>query len=89
MSVMGYTFRWAAFRYTVWLHWDRVLNVPQLSVPVHAEELYDHRDETLQNFTHLELVNLVQRPEFREVAKKLRGKAFQFLRDEVKFRGPY
>lgn len=37
------------------------MNVPQLQVPPYAEELYDHRGETLQDFTHLELVNLLAR----------------------------
>lgn len=89
VSVMGYTFRWASFRYTCWRHWDRVRNVPDLSLAPYAEELYDHRHETLQNFTHLELANLVQRPEFREVAARLRSRALLFLQKEVKFRGPY
>jgi hypothetical protein len=86
---MGYSFRDATFRYTVWLHWDRVKNVPQLSVPPFAEELYDHRGESLQNFTHLELMNVVQRPSFEEVARRYRRKALHFLEHDVVFRGPY
>ena len=89
VSVMGYSFRSAAFRYTLWLHWDRVRNLPELLVPPYAEELYDHRRETLQNFTHLELLNLVHRPDFGEVARKLKAKALHFLEHDVKFMGPY
>lgn len=89
ISVMGYTFRYSSFRYTIWLHWDRVKNMPQLLVPPYAEELYDHRGETLENFTHLELVNLIYRPDFKEAAEKLKFKALSFLKNDVKFRGPY
>ena len=32
VSIMGYTFRSSTFRYTTWLHWDRVKNAPELSV---------------------------------------------------------
>jgi len=89
VCVMGYSLRYAVARYTIWLHWDRVKNVPQLTLPPFAEELYDHRGETLQNFTHLELTNLVHRPEFAEVARRFKAKALHFLEHDVKFRGPY
>ena len=89
VCVMGYSMRYAVARYTIWLHWDRVKNLPQLTVPPFAEELYDHRGETLENFTHLELHNLVYQPEFAEVAKRFKAKALHFLEHDVKFRGPY
>jgi hypothetical protein len=87
VCVMGYSLRYAAARYTIWLHWDRVKNVPQLSVPPFAQELYDHRGESLQNFTHLELANLAHRPEFAEVAQRYRAQALHFLQHRVQFRG--
>ena len=89
VSVMGYTFRYSDFRYTVWFYWDRVKNIPQLDVPTFAEELYDHRGETLANFTHLEYHNLVHQPYYEAVAKKIKAKALHFLRHDVVFRGPY
>ena len=89
VSVMGYSFRDATARYTIWLHWDRVKNLPQLSVPPFAEELYDHRGETLQNFTHLEMVNVVHKPEFADMARRLKARAIRFLERDVKFKGPY
>ena len=89
VCVMGYSLRYAVARYTIWLHWDRVKNVPQLTAPPFAEELYDHRGETLQNFTHLELENVIHRPEFADVARKFKAKALHFLEHDVQFRGPY
>ena len=89
VSVMGYTFRYADYRYTFWLHWNRVRNIPDLTAPIFAEELYDHRNETLEQFTHRELVNLVHQPEYIDVTLMLRKKAYIFLNKDVKFRGPY
>ena len=89
ISVMGYSFRTSSYRYSIWLHWDRVKNKPQLFVPPYAEELYDHQNETLYNFTHLELTNLIRWPAYRKVAKKMKGDALWFLKTRVNFRGPY
>ena len=89
VSVMGYTFRYADYRYTFWLHWNRVRNIPDIAAPIYAEELYDHRNETLEQFTHRELVNVVHQPEYNDISLTLRKKAYIFLNKVVKFKGAY
>eukprot|EP01042_Synura_sphagnicola_P001673 gene1673-1958_t len=60
VCVMGYSMRTLDFRYTGWLHFNRTSMAPAWSHPniVYQEELYDHRDEKLADFTHRELENL-------------------------------
>jgi len=89
VSVMGYSFRSAEFRYTLWLHFDRVKNIPEYGAPPYAEELYDHRGEMLSNFTHMELVNVVKHPDYLTIAQNLKAKALHFIQHEVVFHGPY
>lgn len=89
LSVMGYSFRTSDFRYNVYYYFDRINNVPLYNQAPYAEELYDHRGEVLSNFTHLELVNLIGRPDTTMIAAKMREMALQFLQKEVVFHGPY
>ncbi len=89
LSVMGYSFRTSDYRYGVYYHFDRINNIPLFKEPPYAEELYDHRGETLSNFTHLELVNVIGRTDYGVVAANMRQMASQFLQQEVVFHGPY
>ena len=52
ISMMGYSMRTVDYRYTTWFHFDRVNAKPFFDVAPFAEELYDHRGESLGNFTH-------------------------------------
>ncbi len=87
VSVMGYALRTSHFRYNIWLHWDRINNMPQLDVPPFAEELYDHRDTTTANFTHVELANLALRPQYDEIVQRYRQSLIHWLRS-IPYHGP-
>lgn len=89
LSVMGYSFRSSDYRYTIWLHFDRVKNIPQFGAPPYAEELYDHRNEVLSNFTYLEYHNLINRPQFATVAANMKQWALHYLQTNVLYMGPY
>lgn len=93
MSVMGYSMRTMEFRYTIWFHFNRVQAVPIMDIAPFAEELYDHRGETLEDFTHLETVNLVtshsKAKAFQSTVATLREQLIAFIRQKVIFRGPF
>lgn len=76
------------YRYNAWFHLNLQTMTPQLDVPPFNEELYDHRGETPQDFTHLELVNLVHRPGFETVVTSQRQKLIDFIKKNIVFRGP-
>ena len=72
------------FRYIAWVEFDKVTLQPvNLSAPFLDEELYDHRKEILQDFTHRETTNVVKRPDFEANLKKLRERMLDFLKNEV------
>ena len=52
-------------------------------------QLYDHRGERPEDFTHLELVNLVRRPGYDSILVALRMKLIDFVRSHMIFRGCY
>jgi len=89
ISVMGYSLRTSEFRYTAWFHYNRPKAVPLIDVAPFAEELYDHRGETLKDFTHQETVNLVHKPGFDATRKAMQDQLISFIRKEVIFRGPF
>ena len=63
--------------------------VPLIDVAPFAEELYDHRGETLKDFTHQETVNLVHKPGLDATRKAMQDQLISFIRKEVIFRGPF
>ena len=86
ISLMGYSARSANFRYTLWLHWDRVKRVPsweRRSDIIFAEELYDHRTEELGGFTHFEQVNLADDPLFKTILEEQREQLLEWVRATV------
>ena len=89
LSVMGYSMRSNDFRYTSWYHWHKAKMVPRLDTPLYAEELYDVRGEELEDFTHLELVNVANRGVYKNVTLALRARLANTIRSEFLFRGPF
>lgn len=73
-------------RYVAWVHFDKIRRRPtNLNDALLDEELYDHRKETLGDYTHRETVNVARRPEFGENIAKLRDRLMDYLRNEVVF----
>ena len=89
ISVMGYSLRTSEFRYTGWFHFNRPKALPLLDTAPFAEELYDHRGETLQDFTHHETINLAHKPGFETTKRAMHEQLIAFIRKEVIFRGPF
>ena len=88
-SIMGYSMRTSDFRYTAWVPFNRSIMAASWDQPLFDEELYDHRGETLKDFTHQELVNVAHKPAFSKVVKRHRDKLLNYLRSSIVFHGPY
>ena len=89
MSLMGYSVRTSIYRYTAWYLFDRAAAKPLINEPPFEEEFYDHRNETLEDFTHREYSNLVFKPSLKPIVKRAREQLTSFIRTEVIFRGPF
>jgi len=89
LSVMGYSMRTVDFRYTAWLPFNRSIMAVSWDEPVYEEELYDHRGERPEDFTHLEVVNEARNPDFAKQLLKARRKLLDFLKKNLVFFGPY
>lgn len=84
VSVMGYAMRTPYFRYVAYILFDKVTKRPKnFNDPIFLEELYDHRNESLRDFTHREVVNVVRRQEYGENLLKLRDRLISYLKDDV------
>jgi hypothetical protein len=89
ISAMGYSMRTKDYRYTAWLKMDVEKMMPIWEVAPLEEDLFDHRNETLADFTHRETVNVAKRPGFELAIVALREKLLTFLKSEVKYRGKF
>lgn len=83
--VLGYAMRTPEFRYIVYFHFNRSTELPMLNLPPFVEELYDHRNETLKEFTHRETFNLAVRPAYQLTIQALRNKLIAFIRSNILF----
>lgn len=83
VSLLGYSMRTQEYRYTAYYPYNRTTQRPELSgglstVP-YEEELFDHKNETLADFTHREIVNLAYRPGYAIVIAHYRTKLAEFV----------
>lgn len=85
LTTLGYSMRTPEYRYTVYFHFNRTTQLPELEVPPFEEELYDHKNETLQDFTHREIYNLGVKASYGPIMDNLRAKLVKFIRESVKF----
>ena len=87
ITAMGYAMRTPYFRYVAWVEFDKYHMKPVHLVNSSSffldEELYDHRKESLEDFTHREIVNVARRVEYQPNIMKLRERMFEFLSKEV------
>ena len=65
------------------MHFDKAKLIPLFDQPIYDEELYDHKNEKLEDFTHREIVNLITNPDCKKTADKLREKLITFLKEEI------
>jgi hypothetical protein len=86
---MSYSMRTSDYRYTAYYPFNRTTLLPGV-LGVHAgalpyeEELFDHRNETLADFTHRELINLAYRPTFETFVHRLRKKLKEYVRRQFR-----
>ena len=86
VCIMGYSARSIAFRYTLWVHFDRRKRLPEWrrrGGMIFTEELYDHRAEELGGLTHFELVNMASEPSFHAILEEQRDQLLEWIRTEV------
>jgi hypothetical protein len=95
-SFMGYSMRTKEFRYTLWIPFDRASMTPQWddrstgrnsTIGVFADELFDHRGETLaRELGTKELVNLAGNANFALIKYYHRQRLLDFLRSRVLYK---
>jgi hypothetical protein len=87
LPFMGYSMRTSRFRYTCHVLMNRTTWEPMWELTLrdgpYVEELYDHRNEKLSDFTHMETVNLAPSASYRDTLLRLRKTLFSYLRNEV------
>lgn len=83
--VLGYAMRTPEYRYVVYFHFNRTTELPMIQLPPFAEELYDHKNESLSDFTHRETFNLAVRPTYNVVIQSLRTKLVDFIQNHISF----
>jgi hypothetical protein len=86
VSLMGYSVRSKDFRYTAYLHFDRLLQIPIWELPPYTEELYDHRADTAADLGHRELVNMAKRPGMEQLTSSMRISLISYLRHRVVYK---
>lgn len=85
-SLLGYSYRTADFRYNAWFHFNLTTLTPMLNKPIFAEELYDHRSESLSSFGYLELNNIVSGDKsITEILISHRNELIAFIRTNISF----
>ena len=86
---MGYSMRTPDYRYTAYFHYNKTSFLGTVQVDLnllpYAQELFDHKNETLQDFTHRETLNLANKPAYAIIVNSLRTKLVNFIRKEAVF----
>jgi predicted adenine nucleotide alpha hydrolase (AANH) superfamily ATPase len=68
----------------MWIPFDRENVVPYWNNnEIYAEELYDHRGEALQDFTHREVVNLINQNDYTSIKEYFRNKMKAFIAEVI------
>eukprot|EP01038_Epipyxis_sp_PR26KG_P009841 gene9841-13236_t len=85
VQLMGYAIRTPEYRYIVYFNYDKLKSIVDLDSQPYAQELYDHKNETLADFTHRETYNLAIKPAYNVITNILRAKLLSFLKEKVIF----
>jgi hypothetical protein len=86
LTLMGYSVRTMAFRYTAYIQFNRTLHrVSDLDrgregvVPVY-EELYDHRRDHNISLHQREMVNIAKQPKYKEKCREMLAQLVTYLK---------
>lgn len=85
LVLMGYSMRTPEYRYIAYFHFDSASQKPDLKRLPYEEELYDHKNESLADFTHRETFNLAVRSQYNSTIQTLRTKLVNFIETKVVF----
>lgn len=89
ISLLGYSLRTPDYRYTAYFHYNKTSFLGRAQVNVDRmpfqHELFEHKNETLEDFTHREFINLANKPNYAIVVKSLRSKLVDFIMNEAVF----
>ncbi len=90
LALMGYSMRTTQYRYTLWIPFDKTVVQPNwtLASTIIQEELYDHRNEKPEDFTHREVDNISNDPKFIALKDGFREKLITLIQNEFVFLGP-
>lgn len=86
VSLMGYSLRTADYKYIAYFLFNRTNWKIELDKPPYQQELYDHKNETLSDFTHREVTNLAFRSSYAVTVNNLRRKLVEFVRTKIVFK---
>lgn len=84
-ATLGYSMRTPEYRYTAYFIFNRTTQLPEIDIAPYEEELYDHKNETLADFTHRETFNLAIRPVYTSLITNLRNKLVAFIKNSIVF----
>lgn len=86
LTLLGYAMRTPEYRYVAYFHFNRSTQLPDTARPPYEEELYDHKNETLADFTHRETFNLaVKVVQYNSTLQALRSKLVSFIQTKIVF----
>lgn len=85
LFLIGYAMRTPEYRYVAYFHFDFAAQKPDLRRLPYEEELYDHKNESLADFTHRETFNLAVRSQYNVTIQSLRAKLVSFIENHVVF----
>jgi len=87
VQLMGYAMRTPEYRYIVYFHYNKIPKHFKIDFdsPPYAQELYDHKNETLSDYTHRETFNLATRPAYTSIMNNLRLKLISYIKENVIF----
>jgi hypothetical protein len=85
LVLLGYAMRTPEYRYISYFLFNHSTQMPDLIGDPYEEELYDHKNETLHDFTHRETFNLAVRPAYSQTILNLRLKLVEFIKTKISF----
>ena len=86
VSLMGYSLRTPDYKYIAYFHFNRTSWKVETDKLPYQQELYDHKNETLSDFTHREVSNLAFRSTYAVTVNNLRRKLIDFINTKIVFK---
>ena len=83
--LLGYSLRTPEYKYIAYFYLNRTTFNVDLDKLPYQQELYDHKNETLNDFTHRELINLAFRSSYIVIVKQLKAKLINFIKNNIIF----